>query len=159
MLLMKLQCWCGILMWLLPDDVTTGAASWLLSLMWDAHSMGWKEWGDWLVLWSQLAVFIIVIDYPLPFIDYFISQFLWLIRWLTRSPVDESYSQQSSKLQLNSHVIDFDNFNDFPQSYWLISSQSYSFGYSHSDLLYSQILLLNGFISWLTADVGDLPSM
>ena len=56
-------------MWLLPDDVTTGAGSWLLSLIWDAHSMDWKESGDWLVLWSQLAMFIIVIDYPVPLID------------------------------------------------------------------------------------------
>ena len=81
MLLMKLQCWCEILMWLLPDDVTTGAASWLLSLMWDAHSMGWKEWGDWLVLWSQLAMFIIVIDYPVPLISLSHSSSDWSDGW------------------------------------------------------------------------------
>ena len=101
MLLMTLQCWCEMLMWLLPDDATSGAAPWLLPLMWDSQH-GLKRVSDWLVLWSQLAIFVIVNDYPVSLIDWFISQFLWLIRWLARSPVDESYSQQSSELQLKS---------------------------------------------------------
>ena len=127
MLLMRLQCWCEVLMWLPPDDVTAGSASWLLSLMWDVVTdVGCCHWCrlkvvGWLISPLKFASNVYYC-YCLPsvLIDQFISQFLWLIRWFASSPFDESYSQQSAELQLNSHVIDFDNSVIFPQSYWLI---------------------------------------
>ena len=115
MLLMRLQCWCEVLMWLLPAEVTPGAASWLLSLMWDVVTdVGCCHWCrlkvvGWLISPLKFSSNVYYC-YWLP------SAFDWSVH-LTVPLIDQMVCQlsswwvlqQSSELQLNSHVIDFDN--------------------------------------------------
>ena len=155
MLLLKLQCWCDCyqMMWVLGC---------LLVAVTDVgcSQLGLKRVG-WLISHFEVSQQCLLL--------LLITQCLWLISsshcfsdWSGGWPdlqLMSSYSQQSSELQLNSHVIGFDNFNDFPQSYWLINSQSYSIW------LYSlrSVVLTNPpfkwVYSWLAADVDDLSSM